>query len=485
MNDNSKNNGSPLVKLLDFDKEARLQEIVDQYYTQAQNLAETINKISEIDNIIPGGDEKSDLFKSFLKAAKKLLYSRCFSKQMIEVSYTILENSGPTALRDQALKFKNDIVLAQANVSEIYDYLTTLSPERCRFVLSLVNNGSILYEHVQTSNKNSFISTLSQATKGLEDLLVFCHVFLTAASMIVWPYTAECIQEIYFVINASDPMTQFFDNNSSSKDYSEVANAIEIMSDFASAIIYGALSVFCPINKSYFYTFTNNVALNIICNDLWKEYTISSFLDVMNTATAGYSIENDVINKNEPNHIIVSYAKEYLKKNKPKKGRPQKSWLKMETKYTDDEIGNMLKDEVWYELINRISEFELLDPGTEKKIEGEKREIIINALGCCFIFYSAYSLGFTDSFEESNILSSFVRTANAIVKVSRNTIKKYWWVVKEAEEWENRQPGYKKAHYMSDNKMLTLMLERNLKAIEDTKEFVKIKLDVFWRNLES
>lgn len=473
--------------LLDYDEEANLQAIVDSYFTQDSACTETVSKILALNDSIVGGNERSDLFKAFLIATNDLIYCRCFLKQIFEVSYTILEKSGPAALRELAEQYsKSTTIMAQADVSQIYNYLVTLLPNHCRFILSLVNNGSVLYEYIQAGDRQGFISTLSHTTKGLEEFLALCQAFSTVNLQIDWPIVTENILYIRSIIESSDPMAQFFEDNKSDKDFKSIRTALDAINDFVTVIFCSALSYFCQIHYSNFITFTNRVAMNIICNDLWKENSIPSFFYVINNG--GYSIEDDIINKNDPEHTIVAIAKEYLKNKTTKKGRPKRLWLKIETLLTETEIGQMLKSKIWQELKDRISLFELVEPGRipgkEKKITGDKREIIIDALGCCFIYYSAYVLGYADNLEESPTLSSFVRTTNVLTKVSRNTIKKYWWILKDAEEWENQRSGYKAA-FLKSHTALAMILERNLQAILDTMDFIRIELQQFWENLDS
>ena len=473
--------------LLDYDEEANLQAIVDSYYTQDSACTETISKILALNDSIVGGDERSNLFKTFLIAIKDLIYSRCFLKQIFEVSYTILEKSGPEALRKLAKQYsENTKIMAQADVSQIYNYLVTLSPNHCRFILSLINNGSVLYEYIQAGDRKGFISTLSHSTKGLEEFLALCQAFSFVNLQIDWPIVTENIQYIGSIIETSDPMAQFFEENESNEDKRSIGTVLEAINDLVTVIFCSALSYFCQIHYSNFITFTNRVAMNIICNDLWKEHSIPSFFYVINNG--GYSIEDDIINKNNPEHTIVVIAKEYLINKTTKKGRPKRLWLKIETRLTETEIGQMLKNNIWQELKDRISLFKFIElgkvPGKEKEISGDKRDIIIDALACCFIYYSAYALNYADNFEESTIKSSFFRTTKVLTNVSKNTIFAYWYILKEAENWESRSPGYKKACMQVQTRLVSI-LEYNLQSIEDTMDFVKIKLDGFWKELEN
>lgn len=467
---------------------------------------------------------------------------------LTEIYYHYLEIYHPSLYRSQLIEVGKKHG-KQATIQNAFDCLKNQPHSRRSLILSISDNGIALNHCVSNDDYDSFCQKIQESRMGSYEVLCICDFLIEGDTIfqivfdqiICMMNTANKISETQtnFMISNSEKDRQLV---TIIKDYKEEMERLEKLDNYL-RIKYVQTSRNVTdyedhITDSIDIILQNEYTVDSLLDnlsdslhDLFSAMHFDAMVDQFYTEFGivanlshryleclykkGYSIEKEVIyhceasgcslldaivnQSSNPKIKLLIDAKDYLEKKKETeknqsektspapstKGRPKSSWLNFETKYTEEEIGRKLRDEIWQSLIDRISEFELLDPRTQKKIEGEKRDTIINALGCCFIFNSAYSLGYTDGFKESNILSSFVRTTNVIVKVSRNTIKKYWWVIKEAEEWGNRQSGYKKAYYASDKKMLTLMLERNLKAIEDTKDFVKIKLDVFWRNLES
>lgn len=431
-----------------------------------------------------------------------ILYKRwsiCFSVKMEEIIYTILEKAGPIAFKE-FLKQKNYIYTkGEATVEEAYDYLTSLHPARIRLFLSLINNGSIVYVYIQKRDYEGFFNSLNRTETGLNELLSFCKLQIMDKDIKRltvrfnsgnYKDNIDITKAVTYSLNTPN-ITSIYDSLTLDRDI--IRDNVDEQTRRKRVLLsyYRILKDFCRVNHEYYFKTTYDVAVDLICELQWRE--TAAFIFFYQIERLGFSIEEEVITRNDSKHPIVTLAKQYLTKRddlwksiglKKTKGRKTSSWLKIDIIYTETEIGQLIKNEIWRALINRILRFKLIDPETKKEIIGSRANKIIETLGCCFIFYSAYSLGYANSFEESQ--SSFIRTIKVLLDspISRNTIKKYMWILNEAEGWNEKQPSYKTSS-RKNNLALALIMEKNLNEIIKTIDFVKVELEKLIKKYES
>lgn len=498
--------------------EKRLKEIIETLLRRDKN--ELLSRINHYCSIyMPQGNGYVDLINKINATAhahdaKTKEYHRrlygiwfhewriCFTVVMQEIIFTILEKAGPIAFKDYLKRQQYYYFRGQATIEEAYDFLTSLHSARVRLFLSLINNGSIAYVYIQKRDYEGFFNCLNRTDSGLDELLSFCKMLINNLD----------INRLTIRLNSGDydndntDITRFLwyylniPNITSIQD-SMLTSSRDIFSDEVDEqtkrkhvllSYYRILKDFCRVNHEYYFKTTFDVTIDFICRRQWLATV--AYIFFYQIERLGFSIEEEVLSRCDPDHLIVIRAKQYMKQRddlwksvglKKPKGRKTSSWLNLDTIYSEAEIGQMFKDKIWRALNNRILRIRLIDPKTKKEIIGIRANKIRETLGCCFIFYSAHALGYAYSFEVSQ--SSFIRTAEILVGsndscVSRATIKKYMWVLNEAEGWDDKQPSYKTS-CRKNNTVLTLILERNLSEIIKTIDFVKIELEKIFKNI--
>lgn len=477
-------------------EKSELLERLRYYRTLYAPYGKRQNEI--VNKIIATWDARDEKTKKYHDRLGGLIYHRwcfCFSVQMQEILFTILEKAGPKAFKEYLKQKEYNYTNGEATVKEAYDFLIGLHPARIRLFLSLIDNGSIAYVYLQKKDFDGFFNSLNHTKTGLNELLSFCKKYIDDQDLILSAVRINSgnydddntyiTRAITYFLNTPN-ITSVFDSIRSNI-FSDVTNDQTIRRKAVLISYYRTLKDFCRVNHKYYFKTTHDVAVDLICEKQWSRPATIIFFYLIERL--GFSIEEDVLSRSNSEHDIITQAKFYIKNrdailrtiglNKPK-GRKVSSWLKIDSIYSEAEIGQLFKNEVWRALKNRILKFKLIDPETKKEIIGNRANKIIETLGCCFIFYSAYTLGYANKFEESQ--SSFTRTINVLLEspVSRNTIKKYMWVLNEAENWTEKQPSYKTSS-RKNNVALALILEKNLDEIINTIDFVKVELEKIFR----
>ena len=418
---------------------------------------EYLNNLSKLLNQVGASVTDTEIVKAYAMLVKFQAIQDVFRLQINEINLTICEKLSPTALqRFMSLDDyeTGEISFGEATIGQAYEYLRALRPSRCKMILSLANNGAILFEYVQQQNYEGFLSAFSRTEKGLHDILVYCNIYSETANFLNIAQDSQCDET-----NTDDfkRLHQYYyskvgirsDQSKSQKLYECLAEPLNTFLDpekreeflglFKEEMDYlcsHTLAFFCRLNHFSYFEFTNDVAMDVICNDRWSDYTIPMYFELLEAL--GYSIEEDVIKLNAPDHQIVAKAKEYLESKEPEKpktskGRKKMSWINILPPDAEEEFGMLIRDEIWPELEKRLKRFTYVD-SQENKIQRDIVETAIKAIGACFIYYAVDSLGWatkpneksaSESASHIGAKSSFERTIREFVDVSRNTIDKY------------------------------------------------------------
>ena len=463
-------------------KNRRIDELKARIHHCRLKYSQTVETEEYIENMPHAVDmmthEDAIIKESFIQRNifKLLYWAPCFEEQIKEVIYTILEMAEPTAFKEYykyirenqeelvGYDFTGHNFSKRATVQEAYELLVNVRPERLKMFLSLVNNDLILFEYIQKKDYDGFFSSLSHTSTGLDDLLSFCY-YENGGSKVniqlnisVTEVIDRIKENVYTEIkdDSIDGVAIFED--AYLKKYPEYGTekekcdfAIDLLQSFATGRFgrqsqgrfalmpyMAALKVFCKVNHDFYDSSVYRVAIDdVICNPTWINLIVDVYF--YNIYQLGFYIKEEVIDKNNPEHIIVKKAEDFLKRNpqplqttiepKQAKGRKKSSWIKTMAECPEDDLGRMFRDEIWTELKKRLQKFTYKDKN-DIELRGKDLETAIDALGACFIFYVVDSLGFAD-----RKWSSYEKTTKEFLTVSRNTISSYIEIFDEYDRW--------------------------------------------------
>lgn len=371
-----------------------------------------------------------------------------FVFKMREIIYTILEITGFDAFKEFINEKRNEgrlITIRKATAWEAYDLLTKVHPARAQMFLSFANNDSALYEQIQKKDYDGFVNSLVHTTTGVDELLYLCYHELfrysEAEMLISFNYGSYDETDLETFLQSISQTTDV-DTIKSLRSLLIIPNRF-VMSDefgenrrrlFVLGKYHTYLKDFCKVNHNHYYRVTYRTAIDdVICDPIWVDTVAPIYF--FKLQRLGYSIKEEVIDKNDPEHIIVTKAKEYLKhpieynQLEVKKGRKKGSWIKGMNDCPEELLGHLFKDEIWPELEKRLMRLTYKD-ANDIDLRGRDLKSSIQALGACFIFYVTDSLGYAE-----RTWVSFERTTKTFLRVSRNTISSYMSILDEYDRW--------------------------------------------------
>lgn len=398
----------------------------------------------------------------------------CFKMQTKEIIYTLFENIKPSAFKEYFSKNEEISHRNKATVKEAYEFLSKVNPNRLKMFLSFVNNDAILFEYIQNKDFDGFFNSLTFTTTGLDELLCFCYEEMNPDFFIINDqFDIKSYDETdsesntgrdaeVMDINNLDEMVgivhAYYNENLTNLKKSLNINPPKSLEEDINQLIeidlglvggvYGTGVQGAICTKDYMKSLVELCEIihvigistelyrvvidDWICNPIWTGFVEDAY--IFATSLLGYSIQEEIIDRNDSEHVIVVKAKEFLAKHKEnnienKKGRKQSSWIKTMTNCPEEDLGEIFRDEIWPELYKRLKKFTYKDKN-DIKLRGKDLESAINALGACFIFYVVDSLGFAD-----RKWSSYEKTTKVFLSISRITITNYIEIFDEYDRW--------------------------------------------------
>jgi len=433
----------------------------------AQTMIEAIEKVESSDD--PQQKDIDQLRWCWLKQ-----FGNCFKMQTREIIYTLLENIKPSAFKEYFSKNEEISHKKKATVKEAYEFLSKVHSKRLKMFLTFVNNDAILFEYIQNKDYDGFFNSLSYTTTGLDELLCFCYEEMNPDYFIINDqFDIETYDETdpesntgreteVMDINSLDEMVDivhaYYNEDLTNLKKSLHVNPPKTIEEDLNQLIelnrglvgglYGTGVQKAICTKDYLKALvelceiTHDIGISTefyrviidewICDPMWMGFVEDAYIFAI--SLLGFSIQEEIIDRNDPEHVIVVKAKEFLAKHrennvKNKKGRKKSSWIKTMAECPEEDLGRMFRDEIWPELNKRLKKFTYKDKN-DIELRGKDLETAIDALGACFIFYVVDSLGFAD-----RKWSSYEKTTKEFLSVSRNTISSYIEIFDEYDRW--------------------------------------------------
>lgn len=471
---------------VDSEKE-KLKARLDQIFTQ---LTPSEKRLSTLKEMLSSEELWFDYYRRLFYHGQFLIWQNCFWHQIEEVTLTILETAVPYAFQ----VFVNQNRLSkylhyQATVNEAYNYLVSIRSARSNMILSLLNNGHILYEYIKKHDYDGFLAAFTQTKTGSIEFLETCGYFIcdqqlsiSRVKLLNEDFDDEISNKIYAFFSSKDGTERLLEsiawrlldglkqerdniivyegdelikklksfktqdeedefwkseNLRKAKRHELGEKIIKQYSGLIKLMYIRPFLNFIDVYHEYKCEYINDIAMDVICNEAWRDLTIPLYFELLEDSN--YSIENDIINRISPKHLIVTKAKEYLvihkekKENKElfiqRKGRKKSSWIKGMNDCPEENLGHLFKETIWPELEKRLKRLTYKDVN-DIDLRGRDLRTAIQALGACFIFYVTDSLGYAE-----RTWVSFERTTKIFLEVTRNTISSYMSIFDEYDRW--------------------------------------------------
>lgn len=337
----------------------------------------------------------------------------------------------------------------EATFEEAFEVISKLDKKERKLILAQTNNGISLNEKIEKQDFDGFRSRLLETQSGVHELLGGCFL-LNKITSFTELFQADSVWEIsdFLKVFLSLRIPRTNDDEIKIADYfvtmqdsflkgeGEIIDRQDVFLKNYQLFTAGQIRLFLKDAIEFFKTFGDPLGyrlfINALCEKPYVEYTLPIYFKTIEEL--GLSIETEVIDRCNKDHIIVAEAQKYLETQesspvKKTKGRKKSSWVKTMANCPEEVLGRLFRDEIWTELKKRLQKFTYKDKN-DIELRGKDLETTIDALGACFIFYVVDSLGFAD-----RKWSSYEKTTKEFLSVSRNTISSYIEIFDEYDRW--------------------------------------------------
>lgn len=371
----------------------------------------------------------------------------------------------------------------EATIEEAFEVISKLDKKLRRLLFAQTNNGILLNELIEKHEFDGFRSKLLETQSGIHELLVCCFLlnkiikFRESLLQVnhVWEFS-ELLGVLFFMKmpRTNDDEIKLANHIVAIQDNLLKGENIDIQDVFENYQSYttGCISLFSKDAIKFFKTFGDPLGyrlfINALCEKPYVEYILPIYFKTIEEL--GLSIETEVIDRCNKDHIIVAEAQKYLETQesspvKKTKGRKKSSWIKTMTNCPEEVLGRLFRDEIWPGLKKRLQKFTYKDVNNIE-LRGKDLESAIEALGACFIYYVVDSLGYAD-----RKWSSFEKTTIMFLSVSRNTISSYMKILDEYGRWLKKDQSNLDVFEHENPKYYKLLLN-NLNSFNETISYL-------------
>ena len=475
----------PILDRFDYVKTGSIQNIICVWMTKIKSGKTFDEMVEEIRDLFPFivFDENKEAISLFKVFQIQLALTECLLPLSLVVQYRrcLYDPSGVV----QEIKEITSKVGQEASIEDAFNYLVKLDSVIRNVYLSIPNNSSLLKETIENHDLEGFYTRLSETQIGAHELLCICRIDILLESLYAgeyplnylfkeeeeeaksfvkkyfdffyssdhWLVLPEKLKKRYLNIIASGPVS-----------IDDLLNFYRILADELMNSFKGDIQFFSNYGDPIGFI----LYINVLCKKPYSEYVLPIFFKKLEEL--GISIKTEILDRCDPEHIIVAEAKKYLEKResspvKKTKGRKKSSWIKTMTNCPEEALGRLFRDEIWPGLKKRLQKFTYKDVnGIE--LRGKDLDTAISALGACFIFYVVDSLGFAD-----RKWVSYEKTTKLFLSVSRNTIISYMKILDEYGRWLKKDRSNLDVFEHENPKYYKLLLN-NLNSFTETISYL-------------
>jgi len=475
----------PILDRFDYVKTGSIQNIICVWMTKIKSGKTFDEMVEEIRDLFPFivFDENKEAISLFKVFQIQLALTECLLPLSLVVQYRrcLYDPSGVV----QEIKEITSKVGQEASIEDAFNYLVKLDSVIRNVYLSIPNNSSLLKETIENHDLEGFYTRLSETQIGAHELLCICRIDILLESLYAgeyplnylfkeeeeeaksfvkkyfdfyyssdhWLVLPEKLKRRYLNIIASGPVS-----------IDDLLNFYRILADELMNSFKGDIQFFSNYGDPIGFI----LYINVLCKKPYSEYVLPIFFKKLEEL--GISIKTEILDRCDPEHIIVAEAKKYLEKResspvKKTKGRKKSSWIKTMTNCPEEALGRLFRDEIWPGLKKRLQKFTYKDVnGIE--LRGKDLDTAISALGACFIYYVVDSLGYAD-----RKWSSFEKTTKMFLSVSRNTISSYMKILDEYGRWLKKDQSNLDVFEHENPKYYKLLLN-NLNSFNETISYL-------------
>ena len=475
----------PILDRFDYVKTESIQNIICVWMTKIKSGKTFDEMVEEIRDLFPFivFDENKDAISLFKVFQIQLALTECLLPLSLVVQYRrcLYDPSGVV----QEIKEITSKVGQEASIEDAFNYLVKLDSVIRNVYLSIPNNSSLLKETIENHDLEGFYTRLSETQIGAHELLCICRIDILLESLYAgeyplnylfkeeeedaksfvkkyfnfyyssdhWLVLPEKLKKKYLNIIASGPVS-----------IDDLLNFYRILADELMNSFKGDIQFFSNYGDPIGFI----LYINVLCKKPYSEYVLPIFFKKLEEL--GISIKTEILDRCDPEHIIVAEAKKYLEKResspvKKTKGRKKSSWIKTMTNCPEEALGRLFRDEIWPGLKKRLQKFTYKDVN-DIELRGKDLDTAISALGACFIFYVVDSLGFAD-----RKWVSYEKTTKLFLSVSRNTIISYMKILDEYGRWLKKDRSNLDVFEHENPKYYKLLLN-NLNSFTETISYL-------------
>lgn len=475
----------PILDRFDYVKTGSIQNIICVWMTKIKSGKTFDEMVEEIRDLFPFivFDENKEAISLFKVFQIQLALTECLLPLSLVVQYRrcLYDPSGVV----QEIKEITSKVGQEASIEDAFNYLVKLDSVIRNVYLSIPNNSSLLKETIENHDLEGFYTRLSETQIGAHELLCICRIDILLESLYAGEYPlnylfkeeeeeAKSFVKKYFDFYYSsdhwlvlpEKLKRRYLNIIASVPVSidDLLNFYRILADELMNSFKGDIQFFSNYGDPIGFI----LYINVLCKKPYSEYVLPIFFKKLEEL--GISIKTEILDRCDPEHIIVAEAKKYLEKResspvKKTKGRKKSSWIKTMTNCPEEALGRLFRDEIWPGLKKRLQKFTYKDVnGIE--LRGKDLDTAISALGACFIYYVVDSLGYAD-----RKWSSFEKTTKMFLSVSRNTISSYMKILDEYGRWLKKDQSNLDVFEHENPKYYKLLLN-NLNSFNETISYL-------------